>query len=765
MKDDDEFFDDELDEEEQKSSGSTLKTIYYENKKLIWILIIVILLLILMALFGKSSSSNNNNNKITNITMSQETLTISVNDTNHLDAKVSNDNNPVIIWTSGNSSVASVDANGNIKGVGEGTTIITANYKDKDEKVYTSTCTITVVSGNTGVTLTSINFKEGSILMNPNSTYNLVYEKTPYNGMVTSTTYSSTNESVVKVSEDGELTAVNIGTSTIRVTVNTGLSASINVYVIDKQVTPNIYVIPTSLAFTDESYEIEVGDNKKLSYTAIPNSATSNYIEFTSNNSNVATVDNSGFVKGISAGDAVITISCGGVSATTTVHVKNKVIDVTGIQVQENTVNINVGGTHQIVATVLPSDATNREIEYTSSNPTILAVTPTGLVTGISEGNAYVTVTSKENTRKAVNVFYKVGGSGNNGGNGSGGNGGSGGSGGSGGNGGSSGALTVKITSNNNAVQTSYTNALNEVRKTYPTITITPSDKYSYIRYCTYTYGVSDTCTPNINYDGPFELRRTGVTVIKAQATYNGNPGEVLTRYVNVQLDTPSNTVSCYCNPSNGTCTYGAQTSYYNTDVNLTETYCKDYINRGNKGCFLNNGNYVWGSYLGKSTTHVYMSSRTNEASCTGSSNGSGTITPTYPTNPSSGTEIIPTGTIHVNWGKSYGYSLFLDSVRILQFDVSSTAKLNKVYFCESSNSTKCVIDMNNATRVTSHYDLRVLSGHVFDTNSTYNRTFYFDEYSGTNFKFYITTEKGHSVTLLATDVNNQISETFSTTA
>ena len=146
--------------------------------------------------------------------------------------------------------------------------------------------------------------------MNPNSTYNLVYEKTPYNGMVTSTTYSSTNESVVKVSEDGELTAVNIGTSTIRVTVNTGLSASINVYVIDKQVTPNIYVIPTSLAFTDESYEIEVGDNKKLSYTAVPNSATSNYIEFTSNNSNVATVDNSGFVKGISAGDAVITISC-----------------------------------------------------------------------------------------------------------------------------------------------------------------------------------------------------------------------------------------------------------------------------------------------------------------------------------------------------------------------------------------------------------------------------------------------------------------------
>ena len=750
MKDDEEFFEDE--EAEKVENSSTLASIYYENKKLIWVLIIVIILIFLMLIFGNSSKSNNKVDNKINVSLSSQTETISVNNTKQLKVTVNENNNrinnPDIIWTSSDSSVAIVDSNGNIRGLKEGTATITATYKDKDES-YTSTCNVTVISsgGTEGVKLLSIKFKEGTIIMAPNSTYNLYYEKDPFNGMVTSSVYSSTNESVAKVDQDGKVTAMNVGTGTIKLTVNNTIAASINIQVIDRQVTPGIYILPRSLAFKENEYELTVDEGKQLTYNNEPYNANLTFMEFSSNNSKVATVDSRGYVKAISAGDATITISCGGVSANTIVHVKNKVIDVRTVNVLDNNVTLGLSKTHQIKADVNPDDATDKSLKYVSNNTSIVKVDSNGLVTAVGKGSTYVTVSSNSNKNASVNVFFKVdGGSsgGNSGGNSGGSGGSSGGSGGSSG-GSSNGVATVKITSNNNAVQVSYENALKESRKNYPTLTITPSGKYTSIKYCTYTYGTSNSCTPNTTYNGPFELRKNGVTVIRARAIYNGKEGDILTRYINVVGNGSSESYKCYCN-SNGVCTTSGLSSTYNTSVDVTETYCRAYINRGNVGCFVNNGNYVWGNYLGKSSSYVYIGTVTSEAAC---KNG--------------GTN--PTGSFTVNWGNKYGYNLAIDSVRIFEFNVSSNTNISRIYFCESQSSSKCTIDTKNATKKTRHFDLRVLSGSTYDTSSTYNKTFYFEDISGTSFRFYLVTEKGHSVTLLAADSNNKVSASFSTTA
>ena len=743
MKSDDELYEDD---EVKEENNSTLATIYYENKKLIWILIIVILLIILMVIFGKTTSKPKNDDK-TVVTVSSQVETIYVNNTKQLKAEVNTNNNPTINWTSSDSSIVSVDSYGNIRGLKEGKAIITATYKNGND-TYTSTCEVTVLSGNTGVNLTSIKFRDGVIIMAPNSTYNLSFERIPGEAMITSTVYTSSNESVAKVDNNGQVTAIGVGNGTINLNANNGITSSINVIVIDKQVTPGIYILPTSLEFKEKTYDITVGDGIKLYYDVLPNNANLTLIEYSSNNPKVATVDNTGYVKGLMAGDATITIKCGNVSGAATVHVNNKVIEVRSISVSDNNVSLKVGDTHQIEAKIAPTDATDKELVYTPNDPTIVSVREDGFVTGISSGSTYITVSSKSRPSVATNVFFKVTGNSSSNSNG-GGNGNS-----SGGN--SNGVATVKITSNNSSVEVSYENALKEERTSYPTLTITPYGNYSSIKYCTYTYGVSNTCTPNITYNGPFELRKTGITVIKARAIYNGKEGEILTRYVNIKSNSSSNLASCYCNPNDGTCTYGKSSSTYTTDVNLTEGLCNDYINRGNQGCFINNGNYVWGSYLGKSSTYVYMSGVTNSGSCNSSSNSGGT-TPSGTNNQTSG--------FHVNWGKSYGYNLAIDRVRIFEFKVSSTANINRVYFCESNSGTKCTIDMNSATKKTKHFDLRVLSSSVYSTDSTYNKTYYFEDLSGTNFTFYIATERGHSVTLLATDVNKRVTESFSTTA
>ena len=114
---------------------------------------------------------------------------------------------------------------------------------------------------------------------------------------------------------------------------------------------------------------------------------------------------------------------------------------------------------------------------------------------------------------------------------------------------------------------------------------------------------------------------------------------------------------------------------------------------------------------------------------------------------------------------KSYGYNVGIDRARILQYDVESESRITRVYFCESSSTSKCTININSATRRTKHFDLRVLSSSVYDTGSNYNRKYYLDDLSGTSFRFFIYTVKGHSITVLATDSSNRVSNSYSTTA
>ena len=163
MEDEEEF------EEDNEESTNMFATIYQENKKLIWILIAVIVLILLMVIFGKSTSSNNNNNNSnkdsgseTTITMSSQTETISINDYTKLTVTINDNKNPNIIWTSTDSSVATVDKEGNVRAIKAGTATIVATYQDSKNKTYTAKCVINVVEGNVGVELKSVKFKDGS---------------------------------------------------------------------------------------------------------------------------------------------------------------------------------------------------------------------------------------------------------------------------------------------------------------------------------------------------------------------------------------------------------------------------------------------------------------------------------------------------------------------------------------------------------------------------------------------------------------------------
>jgi uncharacterized protein YjdB len=77
------------------------------------------------------------------------------------------------------------------------------------------------------------------------------------------------------------------------------------------------------------------------------------------------------------------------------------VVSVTGISLNKSTASINVGSYEVLAATVLPDEAANKDVTWTSSNPEVATVTE-GVVIGISAGSAAITAITVDGERKAV---------------------------------------------------------------------------------------------------------------------------------------------------------------------------------------------------------------------------------------------------------------------------------------------------------------------------------------------------------------------------
>ena len=155
---------------------------------------------------------------------------------------------------------------------------------------------------------------------------------------------------------------------------------------------------------------LTIGASESLVATISPSNATNKDVEWTSSNTNVATVDTTGKVTGVSAGSATITVKTkdGAKIATCNVTVKNSVIPITGVTLNKTALNLVTGASESLVATISPSNATNKDVEWTSSNTNVATVDTTGKVTGVSSGSATITVKTKDGTKVATcNVTVK----------------------------------------------------------------------------------------------------------------------------------------------------------------------------------------------------------------------------------------------------------------------------------------------------------------------------------------------------------------------
>lgn len=343
--------------------------------------------------------------KVTKISLSASTLLTKVGYTKKITATVTptNADNREVTWSSSAPTVASVDQSGNItaKSVGNATITVTA----KDGSGVTATCWVNVTDIKvTGITLnkTTLNIKTGA-------TEQLTAKVQPTDATNSKVTWSSNEPTVAEVDQTGMITAKKEGSAVITVTAQdgSGKTATCQVNVTDIKVS-GITLSASTLAMQTE-------DVKQLSVTnIIPANATNKALKWESKNTWVATVDESGNVTAKNPGEATITVTAadnGGAQATCKVTVTERtvpVIKVTQIQLSQTRASLIEGKELQLTATVLPTDATNQSLTWSSSVEGVATVDPTGKVTAIKAGTTVITATAKDDSGISASCTVQV---------------------------------------------------------------------------------------------------------------------------------------------------------------------------------------------------------------------------------------------------------------------------------------------------------------------------------------------------------------------
>lgn len=331
---------------------------------------------------------------VTGITLNQTSLSLNTGAEQTLVATAAPNNadNKLVNWSSNNQSVATVDGNGKVTAAGPGTATVTATAADGSNQ--SASCTVTVTQPVTGITL-----NQSSLALTVGDVQTLAATVNPANASNPAASWTSDNTSIATVDSNGAVTAVGAGVANITVTTaDGGLTDSCVVSV-------QAATIPaTGVTLDKTTSTLTVGSNLQLTGTVAPGNATNKAVSWTSSNTAVATVDSNGKVTAVAAGAAAITVTTadGNKTAVCAVVVQAATIPVTDVSLSRSAASLNVGGTLQLIATVLPSNATNKGVNWISSNTAVATVDSNGNVTAVTPGTAAITVTTQDGSKTAV---------------------------------------------------------------------------------------------------------------------------------------------------------------------------------------------------------------------------------------------------------------------------------------------------------------------------------------------------------------------------
>lgn len=161
------------------------------------------------------------------------------------------------------------------------------------------------------------------------------------------------------------------------------------------------------IALNKSSLILEKGKSERLIASFTPADTPNKGHKWNSSAPNVAEVDAGGMVSAVGIGESVITVTAlsGNKMATCQVTVTAKIVNVTGISLNETETTLVAGDKLQLEATVLPENATDKSVKWNSGDNKVASVDVQGVVTGIAEGKTTITATTDDGEKSA---FCKI---------------------------------------------------------------------------------------------------------------------------------------------------------------------------------------------------------------------------------------------------------------------------------------------------------------------------------------------------------------------
>ncbi|MEO9473999.1 MAG: Ig-like domain-containing protein [Cyclobacteriaceae bacterium] len=315
-----------------------------------------------------------------------QTLEVSLFPTNATDQSVT--------WSSSNPDIATVSSTGVVTAIVPGNVIITATSNDADQ-----------VSGSFPISVAPLLVDQielsGEANMIDGESQSIVSIVTPVKATDASLSWSTSDATVLSVSETGVVTANAVGTATVTATANddSGISSSLEITVAP--------LLVSEISITGETSMIDASSQTLLA-NINPTGATDASVTWSSSNDAVATVDNTGSVNAVAPGEAIITATANDASGASS----SITITVSPLLVSEITI---VGETSMLdkanqtlVAEINPDNATDASVTWSSSDESIATVDETGIVSAIAVGQVTITATAQDGSEVSGSLEITV---------------------------------------------------------------------------------------------------------------------------------------------------------------------------------------------------------------------------------------------------------------------------------------------------------------------------------------------------------------------
>lgn len=291
-----------------------------------------------------------------------------------------------LTWSTNKASVATVN-NGKITAVGVGTATI---------MVQGGNATPVLIEVTVRDRITSIAFKETAISLPVKQTKQLEVIFTPDKDVNKNLTFYSSDTSVVTVDAKGLITAVSVGQAMI-----TCISEDLGKY---QPITCNITVTKEVIVATDFTIEpseqtIQVGEEFTITPIFTPEDTLDQRVTYQSLNEEIATVDETGKVVGVMAGETMI--QCTAVESRLTALCNVKVEEAVEFSLSPSSREIALGKSFKITKVVEPNNV-NKSAIWQTSNSKIASISSTGKVTGKKLGTCTITCTLKKYNQSAT---------------------------------------------------------------------------------------------------------------------------------------------------------------------------------------------------------------------------------------------------------------------------------------------------------------------------------------------------------------------------